>query len=158
MQPIKGMNLATTNSGIKYKNRDDLLLITFDKEVNVAGIFAKSSLRSKTIDFCQNSLKNGQAKSLIVNAGNANTFTGQDGQKIIDETAKAISENLPCDKNDIFISSTGVIGEIFDYNLITGKISNLIQNLNNDQQSWINASKAILTTDLKTKSASSTLR
>lgn len=153
MKVINGVKFATTNSGIKYKNRDDLMLAIFDDNTNVAGVFTKSNIVSPTIDFCRNSLKSKQAKSLIVNSGNANTFNGVEGNEIVLETAKEIAKNFSCEQNNIFISSTGVIGELFDYRLITEKISDLKVNLENNEENFIKSSKAIMTTDLINKIA-----
>ncbi len=153
MKLVKGVKFASVNAGIRYKNRDDLMLAVFDDKTSVAGVFTKSKITSPTIDFCKKALKNKKAKALIVNSGNANCFTGKAGIEIIKKTINEISKNLNCEKNEIFISSTGVIGEIFDYKLITNKISQLVSNLKNDEESFIQASKAIMTTDLVNKIA-----
>ncbi len=151
MRLIEGVKFASTNSEIKYKNRDDLSLVVFDEETSVAGVFTKSNIVSSTVTWCRKSLENKKAKALIVNAGNANTFTGEAGEEIVQKTAEEISKSLNCDKNKVFISSTGVIGEIFDYKLITTKITGLINNLNNDEPSFRACAKAIMTTDLVEK-------
>jgi len=158
MKPIKGVNIATANCGIKFKNRDDLLLVTFDTEANVAGVFTSSSMPAAPITWCKNNIKHGTAKALIVNAGNANAFTGKAGEVAVFKTAEKISECLPCDTSQIFISSTGVIGEPLKYELITAAIPHLIENLNNDEESWSKASKAIMTTDTKPKFISKTCK
>jgi glutamate N-acetyltransferase / amino-acid N-acetyltransferase len=158
MIPIKGVKIATTNCGIKYKNRDDLLLVTFEQEANVAGVFTSSSMPAAPITWCKNNIKQGTAKALIVNAGNANAFTGKQGEEVVLKTATKISECLPCQTSQIFISSTGVIGETLNHELITSAIPNLIKNLANNEESWQNAAKAIMTTDTKQKSSSKTCK
>ena len=92
MISIKGVKIATTNCGIKYKNRDDLLLISFDNEANVAGLFTSSSMPAAPVTWCKNNIKHGSAKALIVNAGNANAFTGKHGEEVVLKTAEKISE------------------------------------------------------------------
>jgi glutamate N-acetyltransferase/amino-acid N-acetyltransferase len=151
---INGIKLATTNCGIKYKNRDDLLLIVFDDEASVSGVFTSSSMPAAPVLWCKKNIKNGRAKVLIVNSGNANAFTGKAGDEIVSKTIGKISNVFSCEKNEIFVSSTGVIGEVFDYNLITSKIEELRDDLNNDEKAWNKAAKAIITTDTKQKISS----
>lgn len=148
---IKNVKIATTNCGIKYKNRDDLLLISFENGANVAGVFTTSSMPAASVAWCKKNIKNGIAKALIVNAGNANAFTGKAGEEIVLDTAKQIAESLNCREEEIFISSTGVIGEVFDSALITNSIPKMVENFANDESSWQKAAKAIITTDLKEK-------
>lgn len=155
---IEGLKIATGNSGIKYKNRDDLLLISFENSANIAGVFTKSSMAAASIKFCQKNIKNGKAKALIVNAGNANAFTGKIGQEIVQQTAKKVANELNCLENEVFISSTGVIGEVFDYNLITDKVANLVQNSQLNDQSWRKAAAAIMTTDTRVKISKKTCK
>ncbi|MBU6338623.1 MAG: bifunctional glutamate N-acetyltransferase/amino-acid acetyltransferase ArgJ [Rickettsiales bacterium] len=158
MIAIKGVKIATTNCGIKYKNRDDLLLVTFDKEISVAGVFTSSSMPAAPVSWCKKNIQNKSAKALIVNAGNANAFTGKHGEEVVTKTAEEISKCLPCKNSQVFISSTGVIGETLNYNLITQAIPNLVKNLKSDQDSWNKAAKAIMTTDTKEKLVSKTCK
>jgi len=158
MIPIKGVKIATTNCGIKYKNRDDLLLVVFENEANVAGVFTRSSMPAAPVSWCKKNIKQGLAKSLIVNAGNANAFTGKYGEETVLKSAQKISESLNCKDEKIFISSTGVIGETLNYELITSVIPDLVKNLASDEASWEKAAKAIMTTDTKQKSISKTCK
>ena len=148
---INGIKIATTNCGIKYKNRDDLLLITFDEPANVAGVFTSSSMPAAPVVWCKKNIKQGSAKALVVNAGNANAFTGRIGEETVLQTANKIAEVLQCSKEEIFVSSTGVIGEILNANLITAAIPEIFKNLDNKETSWDKASRAIMTTDTKPK-------
>jgi len=148
---IGGMKIATVNCGIKYKNRDDLLLVIFEKPVAVAGLFTSSTMSASPVVHCQKALQQKQARALIVNAGNANAFTGEVGEAIVQKTVDKISSSLNATSNQIFVSSTGVIGELFDVNLITQKIDKMILQANDDESMIIKASKAIMTTDTKMK-------
>ena len=158
MQEIKGIKLATINCGIKYKNRDDVLLVKFDDKANVAGVFARSSFLAAPVTWCKEAIKNGQAKGLIVNSGNANSFTGEEGNASLLRVVEAAAQQLNCDKTDILMSSTGVIGEVLKDQKITDKLPTLTQKLTQNKESWINAAKAIMTTDLKAKYVSSTAK
>jgi glutamate N-acetyltransferase/amino-acid N-acetyltransferase len=152
---LKGLKISTTNCGIKYSNRDDLLLMIFEKNTNVAGVFTQSSMPAAPVIWCKKNIKKASekssAKALIVNAGNANAFTGKEGQKAVLETAKQVAKFAKCLPQEVFISSTGVIGEPLKYKLITAAIPKMIDNAKNDEESWLSASKAIMTTDTKNK-------
>ena len=156
MNKINGVKIATTNCGIKYKNRDDLLLISFDDEANVAGVFTSSSMPAASVVWCKKNIAQGSAKALIVNAGNANAFTGKAGEETVLHSAQKAAEVLGCKQEQVFISSTGVIGEILKTELITNTLPNLAQNFSNDEAAWDKASKAIMTTDTKQKIISKT--
>jgi glutamate N-acetyltransferase/amino-acid N-acetyltransferase len=158
MIAVKGVKIATTNCGIKYKNRDDLLLIAFENEVSVAGVFTTSSMPAAPVTWCKKNIKNKLAKALVVNAGNANAFTGKHGEEVVLKTAEVTSKILSCKDSQVFISSTGVIGEILDYNLITKAIPNLVSSLSDSEESWQKAAKAIMTTDTKEKLVSKTCK
>lgn len=158
MFTIKGIKLATVESNIKYKNRDDVLLVKFDEEAEVAGVFTSASFKAAPVILCQKNLKKGKALGLIVNSGNANAFTGKAGDQALDQVILAVSKSLNCSKNSIFMSSTGVIGEVLPHQKITAKIPELVQKLNATEASWINAAKAIMTTDLQPKYLSKTAK
>lgn len=153
MKIIDGVKFAATNCKIKYKNRDDLMLAIFDEETKVAGVFTNSQIVSPTITHCRSAIKDGKAKALIVNSGNANTFNGEKGEEIVQKTAQTVAKNLNCNISDVLISSTGVIGELFDYNLICDQVPNLIANANDSSENFLAASKAIMTTDLINKTS-----
>lgn len=148
---IKNIKISTTNSGIKYKNRDDLLLITFENKANVAGVFTSSSMPAAPILWCKEAIKNEKTSALIVNAGNANAFTGKAGEDATLKTAKTIAKHLNCKEEEILISSTGVIGEELKVDLICDKIPTLIANPITNESAFDAASKAIMTTDTKPK-------
>lgn len=148
---IKGIKITTTNCGIKYKNRDDLLLVAFENGANVAGVFTQSSMPAAPVVWCKKNIAGGIAKALIVNAGNANAFTGKVGEETVLKTAKKVAEVLQCGDEEVFISSTGVIGETLNAELITTAIPQMAQKFASDEAAWDKAAKAIMTTDTKQK-------
>jgi glutamate N-acetyltransferase/amino-acid N-acetyltransferase len=148
---IKGIKIATTNCGIKYKNRDDLLLVVFENEANVAGVFTSSSMPAAPVTWCKKNIEQGLAKALVVNAGNANAFTGKTGEETVLKTAKKVADQLNCKMEEVFISSTGVIGETLNAELITSAIGQMLQNLESGEKAFDKASRAIMTTDTKPK-------
>ena len=137
-----GLNILTFNAGFKKKDKD-LLLIIFDKIINVCCVYSKTSTPSAPIIWDKKNNK-GKIKALVVNAGNANAHTGIDGLKIIDKYVKALTNKIKCKTNEVLVSSTGVIGEKFNPKLIINKFDNLdFKNKN----SLLQSAKAIMTTD-----------
>lgn len=154
MPVITGVRMATAEAGIKYKNRTDVLMMVFDKPAAVAGVFTRSKCPSAPVDFCRQSLQHGVAKAVIVNSGNANAFTGKKGHETTTATAKAACKALDCQTNEIFLASTGVIGEPLD----AGKFSHLFDDMHvrSEANGWLDAAKAIMTTDTYPKVATET--
>ena len=140
--------IYTFHAGFK-KKFDDLLVIVFDKPVNFASVYSKTSTPSAPIIWDKINNKN-LIKALIVNSGNANAHTGNKGITIIDKYVDYLSKIILCEKNEIMVSSTGVIGEIFDPKLIINQISKINKN---NSTSILEASKSIMTTDTYPKVA-----
>jgi glutamate N-acetyltransferase/amino-acid N-acetyltransferase len=147
MFEIQGIKIATGNCGLKYKNRDDLLLIKFDEGTAVAGVFTKSSTSAAPVNWCRDIVKNGVAGALIVNAGNANAFTGQEGDAAVKLVVSNVADLVGCDVSDVYMSSTGVIGERLKHELITAALPKFVSNFASDEKAWERAAKAIMTTD-----------
>tara|TARA_Y100000991_G_scaffold131905_1_gene99386 strand:- start:503 stop:1726 length:1224 start_codon:yes stop_codon:yes gene_type:complete len=153
MPRIVGVNLATAASGMRYRGRDDLLLITLAPNSNVAGVFTKSDTAAAPVCWSRTIAKTGKALAIITNAGNANAFTGRLGQKAVHDIATSLAATLKCDANEIMIASTGVIGEPLDTTALTPYFGKLVEN---QTASWQSAANAILTTDTFAKGASAT--
>src|SRR3982751_6204227 len=120
MPVIAGVHLATAEAGIRYKNRTDVLLAVMDKGTAVAGVFTKSKCPSAPVEWCRAKLKGGGsskgslARALVVNSGNANAFTGKTGRQATTLTAALAAKAVGCSANDVYLASTGVIGEPLD--------------------------------------------
>jgi glutamate N-acetyltransferase/amino-acid N-acetyltransferase len=142
---ISGVRLATAESGIRYKNRPDLLLVELEKGTQAAGVFTTSKVIAAPVQWCKTALKSGKARALIVNAGNANAFTGKTGVDSVKRIVGATSAALHCQKNDVLVASTGVIGEPLRDDKITSFLPALKFTLS--ATSWNNAAQAIMTTD-----------
>ena len=156
MPQIAGIKLAVAQSNTKYKNRDDLLLIQFAPNSYVAGSVTKSSMPGAPIIWSKPILKLGRAEVLLVNAGNANVLTGQDGLDATQKIATCLAENLNLKTEHILQASTGVIGEKLADDAIIAKIPELCQNLSDDASLWHQAAGAIMTTDIVPKMACAT--
>src|ERR1700749_4112805 len=114
MPLISGVKLATAAAGIRYKGRTDVLLAVMDKGTAVAGVFTKSKCPSAPVEWCRARLGKGQARALVVNSGNANAFTGKTGRQATTLTASIAARALTCAPHEVFLASTGLIGEPLD--------------------------------------------
>lgn len=153
---IPGVRLATAEAGIRYKNRTDVLLALFDAGTTVAGVFTKSKCPSAPVEWCRDKLKGGKARALVVNSGNANAFTGKTGRTATKLTADTTSKTVGCKPGEIFLASTGVIGEPLD----ATKFGPVMQGLKDRARpgDFHDAAKAIMTTDTFPKVATATAK
>jgi glutamate N-acetyltransferase / amino-acid N-acetyltransferase len=142
---VPGVRFATAEAGIRYKGRTDLLLAVFDSGTTAAGVLTRSKTRSAPVEWCAKSLKTGRARALVINSGNANAFTGKKGREAVEITADAAAKAVGCAPGEVFIASTGVIGEPMD----AGKFAHLLDRLAADAAPGFSeaAARAIMTTD-----------
>ena len=122
---VPGVRFATAAAGIRYKGRTDLLLGIFAPGTEVAGVLTRSKTRSAPVDWCAIGLRDGKARALVVNSGNANAFTGKKGLEAVVITADAAAAAVGCTPGEVFIASTGVIGEPLE----AGKFTHLLGTL-----------------------------
>jgi len=148
---IDGVRIATAAAGIRYPGRTDLLLALFDPGTAVAGVLTKSKTASASVDWCRAHLAHGMARALVVNSGNANAFTGMRGKETVKLTAAAAAEAADCLEAEIYIASTGVIGEPLDARKITSLLGRLAREAKGD--AFEGAARAIMTTDTYPKLA-----
>ena len=148
---IGGVRYATGHTGMKYKDRDDLMLVEFSLGTTVAGVFTKNSMPGAPVDWGRKILPNGTARGLVVNAGIANVFTGSAGKTTVEETASTAGRLLGANSNDIYIASTGVIGDPVPTEKITDLLPELQKNLS--AGNGHKAAATILTTDTFAKGA-----
>jgi glutamate N-acetyltransferase/amino-acid N-acetyltransferase len=156
LPPLGGVRLATAAAGIRYKGRTDVLLALLDPGTTVAGVFTTSKCPSAPVEWCREKLKGGEARALVVNSGNANAFTGKTGRASTALTAKIAAKAVGCSVDDIFLASTGVIGEPLDASKFDGVLGALAQQADADR--WHDAAKAIMTTDTFFKVATATVK
>ena len=154
MPAISGVRMATAEAGIKYKNRTDVLMMVFDQPATVAGVFTRSKCPSAPVDFCRANLAGGKARAMVVNSGNANAFTGKKGRAATDLTGQSAAEAVGCATSEVFLASTGVIGEPLDATKFAGVLGDMNSRATGDF--WLEAAKAIMTTDTYPKVATRT--
>jgi glutamate N-acetyltransferase/amino-acid N-acetyltransferase len=102
LPPLDGVSFAVAETGIRYKNRPDVLLALVSPGTTVAGVLTTSKSRSAPVDWCAEKLKGGGARALIVNSGNANAFTGSAGVKTVTAVARALAAQAKCKPGEIF--------------------------------------------------------
>jgi len=156
MPEIPGVRLATGAAGIKYQGRTDVLLALFDKSTSVAGVLTRSKCPSAPVEWCRAKLKGGKARALVVNSGNANAFTGKTGRTAVAFTAKLASQATGCKPAEVFLASTGVIGEPLRASAFEGVLDRLAQEAAPGR--FLDAAKAIMTTDTFPKVATAQAR
>jgi glutamate N-acetyltransferase / amino-acid N-acetyltransferase len=148
---IPGVKLGVARSGVRYQDRDDILLAILPAGATVAGVLTKSKTCSAPVDWCRKNLSRGKVRAIVVNAGNANAFTGKAGDKAVEESTRAVAQALGCPRNEVFMASTGVIGQPLDWDKIAATVPTLIKGAKEDN--WSAAAAAIMTTDTFAKLA-----
>jgi glutamate N-acetyltransferase/amino-acid N-acetyltransferase len=148
---IDGVRFAAGEAGIRYKGRTDVMLALFDKGTEVAGVFTTSKCPSAPVDWCRERLPGGKARALVVNSGNANAFTGKAGARAAKLTATIAAKATGAPQAEIFLASTGVIGEPLDASKFDGPLQKLAAKAKPGEM--FEAAKAIMTTDTYPKVA-----
>lgn len=151
LPPIAGVRLASVACNIRYRGRDDLMVAVLDPGTSIAGVLTKSVTHGAPIAWCRAGLKHGKARAIVVNSGNSNTFTGRVGRQAVELTAKAMAKLVKSNPREIFVSSTGVIGEPPPAEKILAGLPLAAAALS--ETGWGNAAKAIMTTDTFPKGA-----
>ena len=154
LPPLAGVRLATGAAGVRYKDRTDVLLALLAPGTQVAGVFTTSKTCSAPVIWCRDKLKGGEARVLVVNSGNANAFTGKAGQEGVQAIANEAAAAAGCRPGQVFMASTGVIGEPLPAEKITRVLSDLAAQ--GAAGNWRAAADAIMTTDTYPKAASAT--
>ncbi|HXF86797.1 MAG TPA: bifunctional glutamate N-acetyltransferase/amino-acid acetyltransferase ArgJ [Xanthobacteraceae bacterium] len=156
LPPIAGVRLATAAAGIRYRDRTDVLLAILDPGAAAAGVFTRSKCPSAPVEWCRAHLQGAKPRALVVNSGNANAFTGRSGRAACRVTAALAARAVGCKPQDVFLASTGVIGEPLDASVFDGVMENMVAAARPD--AWLAAAKAIMTTDTFPKLATASAR
>jgi glutamate N-acetyltransferase/amino-acid N-acetyltransferase len=151
LPPLAGVRLSTGAAGVKYKDRTDVLLAAFSPGTQVAGVFTKSRTSSAPVEWCKANVAKGVARALVVNSGNANAFTGKAGFEGASQVAESAAAIVGCKPGEVFLASTGVIGEPLPH----GKITKILGQLAEEGAAggFRAAAEAIMTTDTYPKVA-----
>jgi glutamate N-acetyltransferase / amino-acid N-acetyltransferase len=145
MPNIAGVRFATAAAGIRYQGRTDLLLAVLEEGTVAAGVTTRSKTCSAPVLWCREQLKHGRARALVVNSGNANAFTGRKGREAVQITADFASKAVGCTPQEVYLASTGVIGEPLDASTFAPLLGDLAKSAR--AGAWEEAARAIMTTD-----------
>ena len=148
LPPLDGVRMRVAEAGIRYKGRKDVLLALLDPGTTVAGVLTRSRCPSAPVEWCRDKLAGGKARALVVNSGNANAFTGMRGREAVEKTAEVAAG---CAADEVFLASTGVIGEPLDpapFERVLGEMASTAE-----AGGFSDAAAAIMTTDTFPKRA-----
>jgi len=151
--PVKGVQLGFAEAYVKKPNRKDVLVIKLVEGSNVAGVFTKNRFCAAPVILCKDFLAlNNGIRALLVNTGNANAGTGEDGLKRAQQSCDALAALLDIKPTQVLPFSTGVILEPLPVDKVIAGLPAAIANLKEDN--WLNAAEAIMTTDIVAKGTS----
>ncbi|WP_426956180.1 bifunctional glutamate N-acetyltransferase/amino-acid acetyltransferase ArgJ [Muricoccus radiodurans] len=142
---VRGVKLGVAAAGLRYQGRPDVMMMEFAPGTTVAGVFTSNQCPGAPVDWCRTALKGESARALVANAGNANVFTGKAGVEATEATAAAASALVGGRPEEVFLASTGVIGQVMDHAKLTAALPALHASLS--ERGWADAARGIMTTD-----------
>jgi len=151
LPPLAGVRLNAAAAGIRYRNRTDVVMMEVPSGSTAAGVFTTNKCPGAPVDWCRSALKSGKARMVVVNAGNANVFTGKAGRDACVATAEAAAKLAGCPAKQVFVASTGVIGEVLPHDKLIAALPDLHKGLS--ENAWEAAARGIMTTDTFPKAA-----
>lgn len=149
---VPGVRLAAGAAGIRYPGRTDVMVIELAPGTAAAGVFTRSQTAAAPVRWDRQVIARGHARAVVVNSGNANAFTGADGERVVATTVKAAADKLGCAPEEVLVASTGVIGEALPVDRLLTVLPQLFDRVSAD--GWADAARAIMTTDTYPKAAS----
>ena len=147
---IEGVTLRVARAQYKNWDRADLTFAELSPGTSVAGVFTKSACASSEVEMGREQVRLGEARALIVNAGNSNAFTGIRGREAVEQIMAQVAEALDCEPSSVFVSSTGVIGVPLPKDKARAGVADVLEA---EPCEWEDAARAIGTTDTFTKGA-----
>jgi glutamate N-acetyltransferase/amino-acid N-acetyltransferase len=151
MPHVSGVQVAGAACGLKRVRSPDLFLAELDAGTSIAGVFTRSRCFSAPVAWCRKALSQKRTRAIVVNSGNANAFTGLAGDRMVAHTVKAGARIFKCPEKEIFVASTGVIGEPMPPGYVADKLPGIKKLL--APKAWEKAAEAIMTTDTFAKGA-----
>ncbi|HZV60859.1 MAG TPA: bifunctional glutamate N-acetyltransferase/amino-acid acetyltransferase ArgJ [Methylophilaceae bacterium] len=151
--PVKGVKLGSAKAHVRKPNRKDVLVIQLEPGTRVAGVFTQNRFCAAPVTVCKEHLeKKGEIRALLVNTGNANAGTGEEGMKNAQKTCEALASLLNCKPEQILPFSTGVIMEPLPVDKVVAGLPDSLADLN--ENNWLSAAETIMTTDIVAKGVS----
>jgi glutamate N-acetyltransferase/amino-acid N-acetyltransferase len=156
MPPVPGVRVATGMAEIRYRAREDVMAMAFPPGTTAAGVFTRNRCPGAPVEWSRAALKGGKARALVVTSGNSNVFTGKAGRETCAQTAEATARILGCRPKEVFLASTGVIGERLPTEKLVGALPKVFGAV--AEAGFGHAARAIMTTDTFPKAATRTAR
>ncbi|WEK46850.1 MAG: bifunctional glutamate N-acetyltransferase/amino-acid acetyltransferase ArgJ [Candidatus Andeanibacterium colombiense] len=153
MPPIAGATARIARAGYKDWGRCDLTYLEFAEGTAVAGVFTRNICCSSEVELGRQQVRNGNARALVVNAGNSNAFTGYRGREAVEQIMGQVAAHLGCAATEVFVSSTGVIGVPLPKDKARAGVAVVLEA---GECSWEEAAATISTTDTFPKGATAT--
>ena len=150
MPPIAGVTLRVTNARYKDWDRADLTYVELAQGTAIAGVFTRNVCCSTEVELGRENVKHGRARAIVVNAGNSNAFTGYRGREAVEQLSARIAAHLDCGVDEVFVSSTGVIGVPLPKDRAEAGVAAVVRA---EPCGWRAATDAIGTTDTFAKAA-----
>jgi glutamate N-acetyltransferase/amino-acid N-acetyltransferase len=147
--PVSGVRLATAAAGIRYKNRKDVCLIELAQGGTAAGVFTQNKFCAAPVHVAKENLAKDPVRYLIINSGNANAGTGDEGMRAGRETCRTVAALAGCPMSQVLPFSTGVIGQDLPILPFQQAMPSLMSGLSED--AWEDAARTIMTTDTRPK-------
>ena len=147
--PVSGVRLATAAAGIRYKNRKDVCLIELAQGGTAAGVFTQNNFCAAPVHVAKENLAKDPVRYLIINSGNANAGTGDEGMRAAQETCRTVAALAGCPMSQVLPFSTGVIGQDLPILPFQQAMPSLMSGLSED--GWEDAARTIMTTDTRPK-------
>ncbi|MFL0801740.1 MAG: bifunctional glutamate N-acetyltransferase/amino-acid acetyltransferase ArgJ [Agarilytica sp.] len=149
---IKGLKLGVAKAGIKYPDRDDLAVMLLCEGTTVAGVFTQNAFAAAPVDICRQHLSKGRIRAMVVNSGNANACTGDEGARAALQSCEALAKLTNATTEEVLPFSTGVIGELLPIEKIEAALPEAVSSASESQ--WADFANAIMTTDTRPKGSS----
>ncbi len=150
--PVKGVRIATAAAGVRYQNRNDLVLFELSDGSQTAAVFTKNKFCAAPVLLSKQHLSVSQPKFLLINSGNANAGTGEQGLIDAKTSCTTLAQTCGCKEEEVLPFSTGVIGARLPVEKMIQHFSSMNGDLNED--AWLDAANAIMTTDTVCKGVS----
>jgi glutamate N-acetyltransferase/amino-acid N-acetyltransferase len=154
---VKGFKWGSASVGLKTGGKD-VAVIYSEKPAQTAAVYTKNRVIAEPLKITQKHLENGVSQAIVVNSGNANACTGQQGYDHAVAMAQSTAGQLNIDPHDVIVASTGVIGEPFPVDKVKRGITNSINGLSYEKEAGTGVAEAILTTDTKIKTSTCRFR
>ena len=150
LYPVPGVRIGVTEAGVRKANRKDLTVVLIDAGASVSGVFTQNRFCAAPVQICREHLASGAGvRAMLINTGNANAGTGEDGRVRALSTCKALAAKLGIEANQILPFSTGVIMESLPNDRIEAGLAGALADMG--ENNWLRAAEGIMTTDTVAK-------